>query len=360
MVETGLGDILGGVRREVERNAVRARNGIKYAAGSEWAPRAPTPSDVIWELDRVHVRRYRRSDVAPYAQPVLVFVGLVSRSYVFDLWRTNSFVRRLMDAGFDTYVLDWGEPDAADARNTIDTYIQRYLPRAIEAVLAESGADETNIVGYCMGGDLALLALADDDTLPVSALVTMATPADFSKLPPLVLDITANLDVDSVLDEAGLVPASVVDSLFRIRRPTSDLVQYANLWQNLWNDEFLEAYQAMGRWLREQVPVAGAAFRQAADDWVIGNGFMNGTLRVGGKLADFASLRLPVLSLIATGDDIVPEPAAAAIEELLPNADLKIVRIEAGHVGLTVGRIAAKIAMPEITNWLAAQSEEVA
>ena len=360
MVETGLGDLLGGIRREVERNAVRARNGIKYAAGSEWAPRGPTPSDVIWELDKAHVRRYRRPDKAPYLQPVLVFVGLVSRSYVFDLWRGNSFVQRLMDAGFDTYVLDWGEPDAADARNTIDTYVQRYLPRAIEAVLEESGSDETNIVGYCMGGDLALIALASDDTLPVRGLVTMATPADFSKLPPLILDMTANLDVDSVLDESGLVPASVVDSLFRIRRPTSDLVQYANLWQNLWNDDFLEAYQAMGRWLREQVPVAGAAFRQAANEWVLANGFMNGTLRVGGKLLDFGAVHLPVLALIATTDDIVPEPAAAAIEELLPNADLSIVRIEAGHAGLTVGRIASKVTMPTITNWLAEHSEEVA
>ena len=360
MVETGLGDILGGIRREVERNAVRARNGIKYVAGSEWAPRGPTPSDVIWELDKAHVRRYRRPDAAPYLQPVLVFVGLVSRSYVFDLWRGNSFVQRLMDAGFDTYVLDWGEPDAADARNTIDTYVQRYLPRAIDAVLEESGAAETNIIGYCMGGDLALLALASDDTLPVRNLVTMATPTDFSKLPPLILDMTANLDVDSVLDESGLVPASIVASLFRIRRPTSDLVQYANLWQNLWNDDFLEAYQAMGRWLREQVPVAGAAFRQAADDWVLANGFMNGTLRIGGKLVDFGAVRLPILSLIATTDDIVPEPAAAAIEDLIPNADLNIVRIEAGHAGLTVGRIASKVTMPAITSWLAEHSEEVA
>ena len=359
MVETGLGDILGGIRREVERNAVRARNGIKYVAGSEWAPRGPTASDVIWELDKAHVRRYRRTDAAPYLQPVLVFVGLVSRSYVFDLWRGNSFVQRLMDAGFDTYVLDWGEPDASDARNTIDTYVQRYLPRAVDAVLEESGAESTNVIGYCMGGDLALLALATDDTLPVRNLVTMATPVDFSKIPPLVLDVTAKLDVDSVLDESGLVPASVIDSLFRIRRPTSDLVQYANLWQNLWNDDFLEAYQAMGRWLREQVPVAGGAFRQAANEWVLDNGFMNGTLRIGGRVADFAGLRLPVLSLIATNDDIVPEPAAAAIEDLLPNADLSIVRIEAGHASLTVGRIASKIAMPEITNWLAAHSEEV-
>jgi polyhydroxyalkanoate synthase len=358
MADAGLGDLLGGIRREVERNAFRARNGIKYVAGSEWAPRGPTPSEVVWRLDKVHVRRYRRTDAAGFATPVLAFLGLVSRSYIFDLWRGNSFAQRLMDAGFDVFVLDWGEPDAADARNTIDTYLQRYLPRAIDAVRGATAAEQVSVIGYCMGGDLALLGLATDPGLPIRNLVTMATPVDFSQIPRLVLDVSERVNADSVIDESGLVPASVVDGLFRVRRPTADLVQYANLWQNLWNDEFMEGYQAMGRWLREPVPIAGAAFRQLAGEWVRGNGFVNGTLHVGGRRADFASLRLPVLAVIATKDDIVPEAAASPIADLLPNAELELVRLDAGHASLTVGRIASKVAMPVIASWLAARSEE--
>jgi polyhydroxyalkanoate synthase len=216
-----------------------------------------------------------------------------------------------------------------------------------------------SVIGYCMGGNLALLALATDPALPIRSVVTMATPVDFSQIPRLVLDVSERVTADSVIDESGLVPASVVDRLFRIRRPTSDVVQYANLWQNLWDDEFMEGYQAMGRWLREQVPIAGAAFRQLAEEWVRGNGFVKGTLRVGGRPADFASIRVPVLAVIATHDDIVPEGAAKAIVGLLPNAELEVARLEAGHASLTVGRVAAKVATPVVTDWLAARSKEL-
>ena len=39
-----VGDVVDGVRREVARNAFRARNGIKYATGGQWAPVAATES----------------------------------------------------------------------------------------------------------------------------------------------------------------------------------------------------------------------------------------------------------------------------------------------------------------------------
>ncbi len=176
--ELAAGDILSGVRREVERNAIRARNGIKYVAGAEWAPIGPTPSDTVWHEGKVHLRRYRRETPARLHPPVLLFLGLVSRSYIFDLWQGNSYVQRLMDAGFDAFVLDWDVPDAQDAANTMETYVEGFLPRAIRAVMKETGADGVNLMGYCMGGNLALLGLAaqpggDADEIRVGDLLVV-------------------------------------------------------------------------------------------------------------------------------------------------------------------------------------------
>jgi polyhydroxyalkanoate synthase len=78
------GDVLASVRREIERNAVRARNGIKHVTGTEWAPPAPTPSETVWREGKAQLRRYRGGD-ARLGTPVLAFLGLVSRAYVFDL-----------------------------------------------------------------------------------------------------------------------------------------------------------------------------------------------------------------------------------------------------------------------------------
>src|SRR5438105_15175574 len=115
-------DVALDMRREIERNAVRLRNGIRYAVGSEWAPVSPTPKDTVWAQGKAELWRYRSESVR-FAPPVLLFIGLVSRSWILDLHPSNSFVARLRDAGFDVYVLDWGVPDASDAANTVETYV---------------------------------------------------------------------------------------------------------------------------------------------------------------------------------------------------------------------------------------------
>ena len=246
--DTALGDTVQRVRREVERNAFRARNGLKYATGNEWAPVELTPSDVVWRQGKVHLRRYRRDTPARLGPPVLIWIGLVSRSWVFDLWKGNSFVQRLLDAGFDTYVLDWGEPDEEDAGNTLDTYVEGFIPRGIAAVLRTSGSSDVHVIGYCMGGCMSLMALANQPDLPVRNLITMAMPVDFRHMGPMFDGLrTGRVEIDSLIDHTGNVPASVVHSALKNRKPTADFVQYANLWQNLWNDDFVLGFQAMSR-----------------------------------------------------------------------------------------------------------------
>jgi polyhydroxyalkanoate synthase len=353
-------DVVTSIRREIGRNATRARNGIRYLTGAEWAPRAPTPSEVIWRQDHVELRRYV-GGARTIQPPVIAFLGLVSRAYVFDLVAGNSFVRRLLDAGFDISVLDWGVPDGSDAANTVETYVQGYLPRALDALRRETGAEQLSAIGYCMGGDLALLALAGDQELPIRNLVTMATPVDFGHMGPIAdAIIDGRLEPSSFLDETGNVPPGLVARFFKIRRPTADLVQYANLWENLWRDEYVEGHQAMGRYLREQVPFPGAAFLQVVEDWLRANAFMTGRLRLGGRPVSLDDIRVPVLAVLCERDDLVPEPAAAPIADLLGGTRVELLRLDAGHSSLVVGRTAARVAMPRIIEWLAARSEVAA
>jgi polyhydroxyalkanoate synthase len=339
---------------------LRARNGIKWATRAEWAPISPTPSEVIWTEGKVQLRRYRRDSPAQLDPPVLAFLGLVGRSYVFDLWRGNSIVQLLMDAGFDAFVLDWGEPDEQDAANTLETYLRGYFPRAINAVLGETGADRVNVLAYCMGGCMAMHALAAQPALPVNALVTLATPVDFTHLGVLIDALReGRISPDSVLDDTGNLPGSVVRQSFKSRKPTGDLVNYANLWQNLWSDEYVEGHQAIGRWLHEHIPVPGALFRQVTAQWLVGNGFVTDRLRLGGRRVTLGDIRMPVLAVIATKDDITPMAATSPIATSLRGTKVKLMEVEAGHASLFSGRRAVKKVMPGIFDWLTEQSKEV-
>jgi polyhydroxyalkanoate synthase subunit PhaC len=351
--------VLDAVRKEVARSAVRARNGVKWAAGAEFAPPHPTPSDEIWRDGKVHVRHYRRDTPPRLGPPVVAFLGLVGQSYVFDLYKGGSIVQMLIDRGFDSFVLDWGGADGQDAENTLETYLQGYLPRALEAVCQESGWDEVNIIGYCMGGVMIVQALAAQPALPVRSVVTIASPFDWTRLDPTVDALReGKVKPDDVLDATGNVPASVVLQSFKRRKPTSSLVNYANLWQNLWNDHYVEGYQAIGRFLHDQVPLSGGVFRQIVQQWIIDNGFVNDTLRLGGRRAELSNVRCPVLAVVAERDDIAPPDATTPIVDLLPNAPAELLKVDAGHVSLFAGREAVKVLMPMIFDWIEARSEE--
>ena len=351
--------VLSGIRKELERNAVRARNGIKYVTGAEWAPPHPTPSDVVWSDGKAELRHYRRDTPPRFKEPVVAFLGLVGRSFVFDLYKGGSIVEMLMDAGFDAYVLDWGVVDALDAGNTLETYLQHYMPRALETACEVSGAEQVNVLAYCMGGLMIVQGLAAQQPLPVRGVVTLASPFDWRHLGSTIDAVReGKLDTEDMIDHTGNVPGSVLVQGFKRLKPTSDLVNYANLWQNLWNDRYVEGYQAIGRFLTGHGPMPGAVMRQIVQQWMIDNGFITDQLRFGGRKVTLANVRVPIFGVMAERDDIAPPESTLPMVEALPNADVELLRVDAGHVSLFAGREAVKNVMPRVFEWIERHSEE--
>lgn len=341
------------VRTEVERNAIRVRNGIKYFAGTEWTTPQPTPRDQVWKQGSATLWRYR-SDHVTVSPPVLLFIGLVSRSSIFDLHEKVSLVAALRDAGMDVYVLDWGVPGVGDADNTLETYVGRYLPRAVRAMLRTSGATEVSVVGYCMGGAMALLGTAGVPGLPVRNLIVMATPVDFTEM-PVQYDALRDpkQDFEAFVDpETGCIPPELVAASFRIRKPTADAVQLANLLENLWNDAYVGGHQAISRWTADHIPLPRGVARQVITGWMRRNAFVEGALMLDGRPVSLRSIRCPVLSILTLFDEVVPPAASRPIGDLVGSEEFELHEIDAGHIGLLIGRSANKGTYPKIIEWL--------
>ena len=67
-------------------------------------------------------------------------MSLVTRPYVFDLRPRNSLVEDLLAARYE-FLLDWGIPTPADSPNTLSTYCDEYIPRAVDAAVKVSDAE---------------------------------------------------------------------------------------------------------------------------------------------------------------------------------------------------------------------------
>ena len=348
-------NVLDRVLLEVERNALRARNGIRMAAGLSRPKLGTTPKDVVWRRGRSELWHYRNDSVR-FSPPLLIVFSLFSRSYILDLLSGNSFVERLLAAGFDVYLLDWGVPDERDAANQLEDYVDDHLPAAVERVRHLTGAEEINLLGYCFGSVLSLLYAAHHLDAPLRSLTVMTTPVDLQQLGPLTSVIGKDgLDVETMLDADGNLPPQIIHQAFQVLKPTAQITQYVDLWERLWGDDYVTAHQAMAGWASDHIPLPGGVAKQLAN-LVQDNAIVNDTLLLGGDRVTLSAITVPFLTVLATRDHIVPEASAAPLIDLVGSQDKHELRLDAGHVGLLVDRGAAKT-IPTIIEFLIERSE---
>jgi polyhydroxyalkanoate synthase subunit PhaC len=352
-------DLFGRVRRDLDRGLLRARNGVKHLSGVGRPGVGLSPKETIWERDKAQLWRYA-GDERRLRPPILLVMSLVSRSYILDLRPGNSFIEVLLGRGLDVFLADWGVPDELEAANTLETYTDVMLPEIVAEVAKAAQVDDVTVFGYCFGGLLALLYAAGHADAPIRNLVAMATPIDFAQMGPMAsLLQEGRLDPADLVDDTGNVPPDVIYNSFRVLKPTGDLASYTNLWQNLWNDEFVEGYEALTQWTRDHIPFPGACFAQTVELLARGNQLASGRMTLGGREVDLGTITWPFLNVIAEKDHIVPPAAVGRLSSLVGSADVTELRLPSGHVGLVTGRSAQKRTIPAIADWLEAHSDEI-
>ena len=124
-------------------------------------------------------RLYHFRSAAARGMPLVLVPSMINRWYVLDLRPGASLVEALVGAGFDVWCLDWGVPEAEDRFLDWEAVNAR-LGRAVRRVRRETGAAKLGVLGYCMGGTLTSIYVAQHAD-EIAALVTLAAPIDFQR-----------------------------------------------------------------------------------------------------------------------------------------------------------------------------------
>lgn len=340
------------VRREIARARLRATNGVRQMNGDTFTPVAATPHSVIWTHDIVRLRKYDAVGSVRRG-PLLIVHSLVTRAHVFDLQPGSSLVEDLVTAGHDVYLLDWGVPGAVQSSNSLETYCDRLIPAALERVMADSGRDDVDILGYCLGAVMAALAVAGNTDVRAGRMVMLAPPVDFSHLGVVGnLLCDGRVEPEELIDETGNVPASLLMTSFRMAQPTLDLTTAANYWQALPDKKALGSHMAILGWSANHIPFPGAAFRQVVQWFVRERRLETGIVPFVGGDVHLEDLGTPVLCVTGQRDTLVPQESSAGLEKAMPGVPVDRISVNAGHAGLFVGRTARTGAVPQIINWL--------
>jgi polyhydroxyalkanoate synthase len=320
-----------------------------------------TPRDVVFQLGTLSLLRYRRSTPAVYAEPVLLCYALVNRPYILDLQPDKSVVQRFLEQGFEVYLIDWGIPSQADSGLTLEDYVCVRLQRVVEFILEAHGTGRLHLLGYCMGGTLSALYTALNPER-VQTLTLLAAPIEFSGSESL-LQVWADrryFDVDALLEAHGNCPAAFLQACFLAMRPIQNLLEKnIGLFEHLDDARFVSSYFAMERWVNDNIPVAGATFRQFVCNLYRGNELVRGELRLGEQRVDLQRICCPILLLTADKDHLVAPASTLGIRGHVGSLECESLSIDAGHVGLVVSGKAQRALWPAATRWLSERSQPI-
>ncbi|HEY8572904.1 PHA/PHB synthase family protein [Phenylobacterium sp.] len=353
---SGAPDLLERLQVEVERARERNIKGWNYLVSSG-PPRGVTPKDVVLNRGTLSLYHYRPQVSEVYRTPILFVMATTNRGYIFDLAPGQSFVEFLLKRGYDVYVIDWNPPRDDECRLRFEDYVLDFIPSCVAEVQERSGEREVSLVGYCMGGVLALIHAALHADGPVRNLACFTTPFDWSKYG--LFNRWADprhFDVDTIVDTFGNLPADLISTSFEMLRPVSKAVGQVQVWDNMWNDEFVKSYRAFDRWGAETLPLAGEYFRQIVKELFFANKLYTGELEIGGRRVDVGAIKVPFLHAIAEHDHIAPFEATRELIERVGSTDKEQLVLKGGHVSLIAGPNAVRRLWPRLDAWLAPRS----
>ena len=340
----------------MERHVKRVQNFTELLSSPKQPAIGLSPRVEVYR--KYKARLYRYEGTRQHDTPILFVPNLgISRPNVFDLRPKASFVEYMCQQGFAFYLLDWGVFGPEDDHLTFTDCVTRILPRMAQKVLADAGAPDCTVMGYCMGTPLSVSFLGSHPDFPVRNLVNLAGPVDFSDMGLIGCWMNRkHFDVDKLVDTMGQMPAEMVQLGFKMLRPTMDLSTGLNLWWNAWNDKYIEGYSALTRWSSEYVPFPGEFFRQWVKDFYQENRLARGGLRLAGRLVEPQSITCPLLVVGAKEDNIAPPASVKALMNIVGSRDKEYLELRGGHISLIAGRSASRDCWPFVAKWLAARS----
>ena len=348
------------IANEMLNNAQRARVLPSLLERVRNVRKGVTPSEVIYEEDRLKILHYVTDQKPKYRTPLVFIYALVNRPYILDLKPERSVVANFVARGFDTYLVDWGVPSDADRYLTLDDYINGYLVNVVSHLCERAGVKQVNVLGYCMGGTLSSMFTAIHPQ-KVKNLILLAAPIDFATNDGLLNIWTRkeNFDVDKFVDVFGNCPAEFLQASFLLLNPVHNLIQKPmDFYEHMHEDKFLEDFLVTETWLQDNIPVPGEVYREFVKYLYQQNLLTSGRLPVGKHTVKLQNIKCPVLNLMAGQDDLVPCGQSAPFNDLVGSKDRKSITLKgSGHIGLAIGGRAQRELWPQVCDWLAERTD---
>ena len=304
---------------------------------------AITPGKVIWRNELFELIQYSPTTKQVRAIPTLFVPPWINKYYILDLVPKKSMVKWLVARGHTVFLMSWVNPDERHRSVGLEDMLETGLYKAIDMVLEESGSESVNLVGYCIGGTLAGLALAHlnrEDRRVINTCTFFASQFDFSDAGDLMA-LTDHQTVDQLsveMRERGFLPASAMSGSFNLLRP-GDL-----FWSFVIHSYLLglapEAFDLL-YWNSDSTRMAARLHEEYLRAFYLENRLAKGTLEIGGAAVDLGGIDVPTYHVVGQEDHIAPPESVYRGMRLL-GGETRFVLAESGHIAGIINPPAAR------------------
>ncbi len=290
-----------------------------------------------------------------FSQPDISGEGLVPtlllppqaghHSYIADYSHDQSQVQTLRQAGMgNIYCIEWLSATEITRNTGIEEYIE-----VIRYCIEQIGG-KANLVGDCQGGWLATIFAAMYPDM-VNTLSVAGAPIDFQAGNGPILQ-TVNFVAENFPDKGmdfyrslvlagnGLLQGSFLISGFNLMRPQQLPERFLTLYEQMLDEPAVTRFRQMKDWYDYPQNVSGKFYLWLVEHLFRDNKLIKGTLEVGGRTVSMRDITCPIFLLAGKRDHITPPPQVFEMENYVgtPPAQIEKYLVQAGHIGLFMGR----------------------
>lgn len=326
------------VRALGETDPELARRALAGLRIYEEAPRPPAPAPCP-EIARIGPACLR--DHGGAGPPAVLIPSLINPPHILDLDRETSLAEAVKAMGRRVLLLDWG---AARERGKLD--VGGHVADLLVPLLQHLD-DKPALIGYCLGGTMAIAAA---NLVRAERVATLAAPWNFGNYPADARSALEGLWASSKAsaESLGALPMELLQAAFWSLDRAKTVTKFADFGALEPDDPRAARFVALEDWANEGEPVPFPAARELIEQLFGADVSGRGEWIVGGRAVS-DRLPCPLLNLTAATDRIAPAATA-------PQGPAEA--IEAGHVGMIVGSARTKLhrALSEFLSPLAGEA----
>lgn len=293
---------------------------------------AITPGKVIFKNHLIELIQYEPQTKTVYKEPVLILPAWIMKYYILDLSPENSLVKWLVNHGHTVFIVSWLNPSSKDRNLSMDDYYRLGAMAAIDQVSSIFPKRKINLMGYCLGGTLAIItaaAMARAGDKRLNSLSLLAAQGDFTEAGELMLFITQGeiAFLKNMMWEQGYLDTKQMAGSFQMLR------SYDLIWSKMVHDYMNGQQRGMIdllAWNADATRMPSRMHSEYLEKLFLHNDLAEGRYKVEGKTIAPENIRIPTFIVSTEKDHVAPWHSVYKLHLML-NGRITFVLTDGGH-----------------------------